>query len=96
MLRFKVTSAVAACHSIRRAKVGYSRLDPRAYAAAAACIAAAVGATWLSPLNALAKEPPHGNALGAKNLNELEKAIDAIRQQAPIKPENTPLAPVQP
>jgi hypothetical protein len=47
-----VESAVAACQQVKRAKVGYRRLDPRAYPLAATVALAAVAVSFLTPLPA--------------------------------------------
>jgi hypothetical protein len=47
-----VESAVAACQQVKRAKVGYRRLDSRAYAVAATVALAATGVSFLTPLPA--------------------------------------------
>ena len=48
-----VASAAEACREVRRARVGYARLDRRVYLASAVCMAAAVGVSFMQPLSAL-------------------------------------------
>jgi hypothetical protein len=50
-----IESAVAACHQVKRARVGYRHLDERAYAIAATAALAAVGVCFLTPLPSLAR-----------------------------------------
>ncbi len=78
-----VQSAIAACKTVHGARVGYGRLDRRAYAVAATCIIAAIAATQLEPLPAPYHPAYHANIVAIRAGNGLEKALAAIQKEKP-------------
>ncbi len=72
-----IFSALAACTEVRRARIGYSRLDRRVYALMVTGILAASGISLLTPLPAIAKRTPTSIQIVARNETKLLEAIKA-------------------
>ena len=80
-----LASAVEACNSVGRAKIGYARADQRLYATAATVAIAAVAVSFLTPLPAAARTSEKQYAVVVEKGKKLEKILEELAQ----KPENS-------
>ncbi len=91
-----VDSALAACAVVRTAKVGYARLDRRAYALAICAILAASGVSLLNPIPALAK-PNRPVVVKVQTQNEkLKAAIAQLEKKQIAKGNEDPMKNLDP
>jgi len=73
-----IASAIAACQSVRAAKVGYRRVDSRVYPLAATMVIAAAAACFVPPMQAIARSNQHAPYLnvitrGTKMLEKIQE-----------------------